>query len=368
MLPITKDFLTNRQNRPALRDAEFYSIRKLKGIVMHWTANTGKGANAKRNRMYFQTAPRHASAHYIVDDSTIIQCLPDHEVAYHVGGRYYQPMGKAIMEDDLTPNYFLIGIEMCVNEDGDWQKTYQNSVELAQFLLNKYQFTVKELFRHYDITGKDCPKMMIAEDQWQAFRTHVNAGLTYALGSPIKSAVVNTLELNVRTGNGIEFPTVQKLGMGDEITIYEEVGNWYRIGDMKWVHKHYVKITFSKQTGIVDDPTGLNVRSGPGVENPIVDVIKNGTQIDIFNEKNGWYNIANERWVYSKLVNIVEIKMGKVIAPSFLNIREGAGTEHPIVKKVQGGTLVQVLEEKNGWYRIGDSEWAFGAFIEIIDG
>lgn len=367
MLPITKNFLTSRRTRPALRNPEWYTIRKLKGVVVHWTANTDNGANAERNRRYFNTTDRYASAHYIVDDSTIIQCLPDHEVGYHVGGRYYQPMGKAIMENDLTPNYFLIGIEMCVNKDGDWNKTYQHSVDLAKFLLDKYNFTIKDLYRHYDITGKDCPKMMIEESKWQAFRSKVNVGLTHTLGNAIKSGVINTLELNIRTGNGVEFPVVDVLHMGDPISIYEEAGNWYRIGDNRWAHKHYVKITFTKQQGIVNDPTGLNVRSGPSVNNSIVDVLADGIAIDVFNKKGNWYNIGPDRWVYAPLVIIMETKTGRVNAPSFLNVRKGPGTNFSVVKRLQRDTLVTVFEIQDNWYRIGKDEWTFGFFIDLIE-
>jgi len=367
MLPITKEFLTNRRTRPALRDREWYTIRKLKGIVMHWTANEGIGANAMGNRQYFNTTNRFASAHYIVDDKSIVQCLPDDEVGYHVGSRYYKPFGEAIMEDDLTPNYFLLGIEMCVNEDGNWDKTYQNSVELAQYLLNKYEFTLKNLYRHYDITGKDCPKMMIEEAKWQSFRNEVNVGLTHALGSPIKYGEINTLELNVRTGNGIEFPVVKELNMGDRITIYEELGNWYRIGNMQWVHKHYVKIVENKKRAIVNDPTGLNVRSEPGVSYKIIDVLRDGTEIEIFDKKDRWYNIGVNQWVYAPLVIIIEAQKGRVISPNFLNVRTGPGTNHPIVNKLSKDAIITLLQEKDGWFRIGDDEWVYGVFVEIID-
>ena len=367
MLPITKEFLTNRRTRPALRDREWYTIRKLKGVVMHWTANEGIGADAMGNRQYFNTTNRFASAHYIVDDKSIVQCLPDDEVGYHVGSRYYKPFGEAIMEDDLTPNYFLLGIEMCVNADGDWNKTYQNSVHLAQHLLNKYSFTLRDLYRHYDITGKDCPKMMIKESDWQKFRGEVNVGLTHSLGNSIKSGEINTMDLNVRTGNGIEFPVVAKMNIGDPVQIYEELGNWFRIGDNQWVHKHYVKITFTRSKGIVNDPTGLNVRSGPGVQHGIVEVIKDNTTIDIFNKKDKWYNIGHNKWVYAPLVNLIQERTGKVTAPAFLNVRKGPGTQFPIVKKLQSGALVKVTQEQEGWLQVGNDEWVFHVFVEILD-
>lgn len=368
MLPITKNLLTNRRTRPALRNRNWYSIRKLKGIVVHWTANTAVGADARGNRQFFNTTNSYASAHYIVDDHSIIQCLPDNEVGYHVGNRYYQPMGKAIIADtpELTPNYFLLGIEMCVNEDGNWQKTYQNSVELTQHLINKYEFTLKDLYRHYDITGKDCPKMMIEEQDWQAFRSKVNEGLNHSLGTPIQQGEVNTLELNVRSGNNAEFPKVGELHMGDKITIYEERNNWYRIGNQRWVHKHYVKILEAKRLAIVNDPTGLNVRSGPGVNFSIIDVLRDGSQIEIFHEKNNWYNVGVNQWVYAPLVIVQEMKKGKVTAPNFLNVRTGPGTEHPIVKKVPSEAVLTIFENRRGWYRVGEDEWVYGVFIEII--
>jgi len=164
-----KDMLLTNHNRPGEK------IIKLKGIVIHWTANTNKGANALANRNYFNTTDRNASAHYIIDDKNIIRCIPDDEIAYHVGASNYTAIGNQIREDGYTPNYFLIGIEMCVNSDADWSKVYQNTVELAAFLLKKHNLTIDDMYRHYDITGKDCPKMMIAQKEWDLFKNRVKA-------------------------------------------------------------------------------------------------------------------------------------------------------------------------------------------------
>ena len=166
MLPIQKMFLTNH-NRSKKK------LVKLKGIVIHWTANTNKGANAMANRNYFNTTQNSVSAHYIVDDGNIVQCVPDDEIAYHVGATKYTAIGERIREKPYSPNYYLIGIEMCVNSDGDWDKTYQNTVELTSFLLKKYKLSIDDLYRHYDITGKDCPKMMINATDWLKFKRRV---------------------------------------------------------------------------------------------------------------------------------------------------------------------------------------------------
>ena len=367
MLPIEKLYLTSRRNRPALRNSKWYKIRELKGIVVHWTANESRGANARNTRNYFNTADRYASAHYNVDDRSIIQCLPDHEVGYHVGGRYYKPTGQKIIGDsDLTPNYFLIGFEMCVNKDGDWNKTYQNSVELAQHLLNKYHFTVNELYRHYDITGKLCPLMMIDEKPWQEFKARVNSGLTFQMENPLKKGIVNTRDLNVRKGPSGRYPIFKVLHQGDAIEVYEQVGNWYRVGVDEWLHSHYVKITFEKKDGVVIDPTSLNVRSGPGTSHPIVGTIADGSPVEIFDIQGRWYRIGKNRWGYGPLIKIIEVKTGRIIAPDFLNVRKGPGTNYSKTSQLQRGTLVKIYAVEGRWFRIGKEEWVFGGYVEDV--
>lgn len=202
MLTCTEMLLTNH-NRPKRK------LNKLKGIVIHWTANKSVGANAVANRNFFNSTPNAVSAHYIVDDKQIIQCMPDDEVAYHVGAKQYTETGKSIREGSYSPNYYLIGIEMCVNADGNWLKTYMQSVELSAYLIQKYGLTIKDLYRHYDITGKLCPQMMIDETAWKKFKSDVLAYLSTYLKpntpQPVKITVdgelidINTIIQNSTT-------------------------------------------------------------------------------------------------------------------------------------------------------------------------
>ena len=164
---ITELLLTNH-NRPYLKNPEFYQIRELKAIVLHWTANLNKGANAKAHYNYHNTTQRKASAHYFVDSKEIVQILPDNEVGYHVGDRAtldkttrkrgYAITGQEIIKGTrLTPNFFTVGIEMCVNLDGDFKETLRNTVELIRYLRSIHGANIP-LVRHYDVTGKKCPK------------------------------------------------------------------------------------------------------------------------------------------------------------------------------------------------------------------
>lgn len=180
-LKIRNQYLTNSRNRPAIREsgADFYKIRQLKCFVVHWTANKNIGADASANRNYFNQTGRFASAHYVVDDSEVVRCIPDDEVAYHVGSKHYTGFGNALtLGTKLTPNFFTIGIEMCVNADGDFLATKRNTIRLLRQL--RQQHGPLPIVRHYDITGKICPQVpknggwaLLEGEDWERFKISV---------------------------------------------------------------------------------------------------------------------------------------------------------------------------------------------------
>ena len=251
MIQIDRQLLTHTFTRPAIRPKSKasgeYSIKEVRAIVAHWTANTDKGADARANRNYFNNgspgpkgAVRAASAHYCVDDHSIIQCLPDHEVGFHVGAKTYLPAGiDLIRGTSLTPNHFTVGFEMCVNIDGDWAKTYDNSARLAAWLLLKHGLGVDQLLRHHDITGKDCPKMMLERLVWEKFKADVWQYRMYYAAKDLFAFRVASKELNVRSGPGTAQPPLYALpkceivlAPGDGVTRRE----WVEIENGKFVN------------------------------------------------------------------------------------------------------------------------------------
>jgi len=159
-----------------------------KAVVIHWTANTNPGADAVANRNYFENHPQnYVSAHYIVDDRQVVQCLPEDEMGYHVGAKKYRP--KALKHLSSYPNNCTIGIEICVNSDADFSQTYRNAVALTADILHRYGWNAEHLWRHYDITGKDCPRFFVndatarhygfssAAGGWAQFKQNVTQAL-----------------------------------------------------------------------------------------------------------------------------------------------------------------------------------------------
>ncbi len=159
-LPITEDFLTvNRYSRPgiALSSSPQY-------IVIHYTANPG--TTAWDNRNYFEnlkdTQETYASAQFVIGlDGQIIQCVPCNEMSY-CSNSY---------------NEFCISIEMChPDETGNFNdETYNNCVYLVAHLMNYYHLDMSRLIRHYDVTGKNCPKYFVEHsDRWDVFKGFVS--------------------------------------------------------------------------------------------------------------------------------------------------------------------------------------------------
>jgi len=139
-----------------------------KGLVIHWTANTRSGANARANRNYFENHPANkVSAHYCVDDKEVILCVPEYEMAYHVGATSYKPDALRLLSS--YPNNCTIGIEMCVNQDANFARMCRQTVALAADILTRYGWRVDKLWRHYDITGKDCPRYFVADQGAKAY-------------------------------------------------------------------------------------------------------------------------------------------------------------------------------------------------------
>lgn len=153
--PLDVELLTvNPYSRPGT------ALGQVNGIVIHYTANPGTGAIQNRN--YFEglkdSGETHASSHFIVGlDGEIVQCIPCNEVSYASNDR----------NDDT------ISIECCIpDETGKFNAaTYRSLVELTSWLCRRYGLSSDAVIRHYDVTGKLCPKYYVEHPEaWEQFK------------------------------------------------------------------------------------------------------------------------------------------------------------------------------------------------------
>ena len=141
-------------------------------IVLHYTANNGDTARGNCN--YFQGANRKTSAHYFVDEQSVWQSVRDQDTAWHCGGGIQGAGGHAYYGKCTNNN--SIGIEMCSDIlEGEYiisSQTEQNAVELTRLLMQKYNVPAERVIRHYDVTGKDCPRPWVRNNAaWLRFKS-----------------------------------------------------------------------------------------------------------------------------------------------------------------------------------------------------
>ncbi len=135
-------------------------------IVVHYTANNGDTAQGNGN--YFAQANRNASAHYFVDENSIIQSVKDNDTAWHCGAKSYR--------HEKCRNNNSIGVEMCSEKDQNGQyyinqETQNTAIAVVKMLMEKYNIPLKNVLRHYDVTGKMCPEPFVRNQvQWLDFK------------------------------------------------------------------------------------------------------------------------------------------------------------------------------------------------------
>lgn len=195
--------------------------RKVEYIVIHDTGNTSKGANVDSHFRYFNGGNRNASADFFVDDNKVAQFTNyKDEYSWHVGdgkGKY-----------GIT-NANSIGIEICVNSDGNYQKAYNNAVELVKFLMKELNLPISKVVRHYDASRKSCPKSMMSNSwgKWNEFKkllTTNNSSSSsssngYKIGNFDKD-VITTSNLNCRSGRGSEFKVLKTFPKDTKINVW----------------------------------------------------------------------------------------------------------------------------------------------------
>ena len=279
-MTITNNYLTpNQYSRPCAKRTQTTKI------AVHYVGNPNTSALANRN--YFENCKdihKYVSSNYIVGlRGEVICCVPDEEIAYCTN----------------QANSYSVSIEVChPKSDGVFADcTYVSLCELCAMLLKKYKLTVNDLIRHYDIvrtdgTRKQCPlhwvptkyqSEAVATARWNRFKQDVQTVMNG--GKVTRNNTVDITESSIK-GN-----------------IAKPIGN--PPSPTTSALPYHVRIL---------DKSGLNVRRGAGITNPIVacanynEVYTIVDEVQIGNSKwgllksykngrNGWINVTEGKYV-----------------------------------------------------------------------
>ena len=220
-LKITKNYITSK-NRPKI------NRKKTTKLAVHYVANPGSSAIANRN--YFQNTSVDVSSNYIVGlEGEIICCIPHGEIAWCTN--------KA--------NDYSVSIETChPKSDGKFgDQTYESLVKLCSYILDMYKLTSEDLIRHFDVTGKVCPKCFVAKSKggtddenltaWKKFKNDVKKEMEKS--DEKLTDAPSTSETPAETATSGTYYTVKK---GDALSIIAKkfkttVENLVKLNDIK---------------------------------------------------------------------------------------------------------------------------------------
>lgn len=110
----------------------------------------------------------------------------------------------------------------------------------------------------------------------------------------------------------------------------------------------------------------LNIRTGAGTDHPISkerNPALLGSVLRVYEEKNLWYRISSSAQHWVNSRYTKEVKRAFVNA-DVLTVRSGAGIDYPKLDSILKGTEVFVYAQKEGWSQISvESRWVKDSFL-----
>lgn len=282
MLPITRQ----------ISKYNYYNGNDIKFIVLHYVGATG---TAKNNADYFGGGDRQASAHYFVDDSAIFQVVEDFNGSWAVGNTKTEVNNKNSINIEMCcPNPQLLISE----------KTEQNTIELVQYLMKKYNIPISNIRTHYEVSGgtKICPNWnQNSWQRWNNFKNKLAQGTPSNVSNPVVSNIkvgdkvkVNSTATNYATGQAIasfvKGNTYTVKQVNSDRVLLQEIMSWVFIKDISLVNST-ANIFTPYLVKIIADV--LNVRADATTNSKIVTTVKKGEVYTIIGEKNNFLKLKS---------------------------------------------------------------------------
>jgi N-acetylmuramoyl-L-alanine amidase len=159
---IKEDYVVvNEYSRPGKK------LEAVNAVVIHYTGNPG--TTAEQHRRYYGglaiTKEASVSSNFVVGiEGEVIECVPMDEVAYASNNRNSDTISIEVCHKDKTGKFT--------------DASYESVVKLTAYLCEKFDLDEDQIIRHYDVTGKKCPKYFVDhEDAWLQLKQDVLASM-----------------------------------------------------------------------------------------------------------------------------------------------------------------------------------------------
>lgn len=198
--------------------------------------------------------------------------------------------------------------------------------------------------------------------------------IEYVEDEPDVVRVMRTKEnLHLRTGAGTGYRSLLVMPKGSEIQLISKSSAWARVsykGQTGYCSTDFIEDIPSRLGGKVT-ASALNVRSGPGAQNRIVDVKKRGETVEILETINGWHKIRYGTGVAYVSADYIEedgskvetILKGQVTATAGLNIRKTPGGTK--VGAYRHNEIFIIRGREGSWYKT-DKGYVSANYVKLI--
>ena len=138
---------------------------RIEFLVVHYTANPNPGATARMNAVYLRNKEC-AGTHYCIDDTEVVQCTDEGNVAYAVGDKkWFGFIPKPWLLNKIRNNNSL-SFEMCLGGGRSDSLIIETTAQQLGWQLVNKGLDISRVVRHYDVSGKHCPRFYYADKQW----------------------------------------------------------------------------------------------------------------------------------------------------------------------------------------------------------
>jgi uncharacterized protein YgiM (DUF1202 family) len=196
--------------------------------------------------------------------------------------------------------------------------------------------------------------------------------------------------VNCRNGASLYEPVIYQFRQGSYVPLIDYKKGWYKVAIEEkiqgWIFNKYLK------TKVIERPVDLNeltdffvssqidqiliekfnsglssltigyiqgnkvnVRSGPGIDEPFVTKGFDNDIVIVSQEKNNWYNISwllpRTGWIHESLIKDINQIKGKVLTNG-ADIKSGPGDDYDLVRRVLKNMEIPVIGVKDSWFLV----------------
>ena len=227
----------------------------------------------------------------------VYQTLPFNYACWGVG------KGK---KGSYNYNPAYIQFEICednLKDEAYFNKAFNLAIEFCAYLCKEYNLSVDNVVSHqeaykrgYGSNHGDCDHWLKAFGKnMDWFRDEIKSLSEEPKEIKIKY-VYNCDSLNVRKGAGTKYAVVREITSGTQVNVYETKDGWSRIGVNEWVSSSYLsdKKPTSYPTKEVYNCNSLNVRNKPSTLGKKIATLKKGDKVKVYATNGSWSKIAKE--------------------------------------------------------------------------